>query len=251
LIGTFPLNAANQVALRARLAGSGGVTSATNSGIWVGSPGSVQFIAREGSAAPGVSDGAVFADLHANYFRIALNDSGTLLFHAGLTGAAVNSDNDAGIWRGTSGDLELIVREGDPVPAAPDGIVFGTLSWQPTLTRDGEALFSADLAGAGVTTANDGSIWWADASGELLQIVREGDLFDVDDGPGEDLRTIASAAFASDVGTDNFYPNGQIPLRLSFTSGGGSGIFLATVPEPAIPAAIGLVLFPLLRRRRA
>ena len=72
----------------------------------------------------------------------------------------------------------------------------------------------------------------------------------MDDGPGEDLRTIATVAYASDVGTDNFYPQGRIPLRLTFTAGGGSGIFLATVPEPSMLALLGLPLFTALRRRR-
>ena len=65
----------------------------------------------------------------------------------------------------------------------------------------------------------------------------------------EDLRTIATAAFASDVGTDNFYPQGRIPLHLTFV-GGGSGIFLATVPEPSSAVLVGLLVFPALRRRR-
>src|SRR5690242_13701507 len=69
--------------------------------------------------------------------------------------------------------LRTIVLTGTPPPGLPT-LMFDFLS-DPRLADTGEVAFWADVAGPGVTDANNGTIW-SDRSGSLALVLREGDL---------------------------------------------------------------------------
>ena len=85
-----------------------------------GSP--LGLIAREGKPAPGVDDGAEFANFAD---ASSLNSSGDMAFVAGLrtgTGGVVDDNNDLGLFTSIDGEFQLIVREGDLFTVTlPDG----------------------------------------------------------------------------------------------------------------------------------
>ncbi|QQE10160.1 PEP-CTERM sorting domain-containing protein [Planctomycetota bacterium] len=85
-----------------------------------------------------------------------------------------------------------------------------------------------------------------DTDGVLSLLVKEGDLFDVDGGEGEDLREIQM------IDERSFWLNddGVLALGLVFTDG-SSGVFTMQIPEPSMLGLLGLGGMMLLRRRNA
>lgn len=242
------INDAGQVAFGADLVGA--VTTLTNSGIWAGTPGSIQLVVREGMAAPGTSAGVNFGNLS---LTPVLNGAGEVIFIGQLVGSGVTTSNDRGIWIGTPGSLRKIFREGDAAPGTGAGVVFSGSSGLPAANALGQVAFQGVLGGTGVTTDNDRGVWATDLAGNLLLVVREGDSFDVNEGPGIDLRTIAGVSGVEGGGEDGrgdlFTDSGQIFLSLDFTDG-TSGIFIASVPEPSALGALALAVMALQRRTR-
>ncbi len=99
--------------------GTGGVTSSNNSGIWLEDNGELVLQARRADPAAGVV-GASYSTL--SDFR--LSPSGSYSFWGTLLNAgAVTPDNDTALWVNRDGALELVMREGDPIPGLEDGSV--------------------------------------------------------------------------------------------------------------------------------
>jgi hypothetical protein len=141
-------------------------------GIWSGGPGSLALVARGGDHAPGTPSGVNF---RGNFSRPVLNNTGQTAFGAQLTGSGVDSANDRGIWSEGSGALSLVARAGSPAPGTPVGVSFGSIeTLRPVLNQAGQIAFHATLAGSGVNSTNNESIW-SDRSGSLAPVARGGD----------------------------------------------------------------------------
>jgi hypothetical protein len=252
LVGDLAFNDAGQTAFNgALLVGSGDVTSANDHGIWSEGSGSLSLIARRGSIAPGTS-GGVFFGLDTP----ALNGAGQTTFRGLLLNGTggVTPENDSGIWFEDSGSVSLIAREGS---AAPDTAgVFNKFNGGLIFNDAGQIAFNGILrleVGV-VTLANDRGIWATDPNGVLRLVVREGDLFDVnDDSLIDDIRTIESIEFLIDQtgGQDGrstaFNDVGQLAFSLNFTDG-SEGVFVATIPEPGTMALLLAGSLVLVRR---
>jgi hypothetical protein len=147
VFASLSLGDSGRVAFRAPLQiGPGGVTSATNVGIWA-SDGGGSFLARGGDPAPGVAGGS-FA---TNFGSPVQSDAG-IAFSAGLAGGG------SGIWApdGAGGQAPVALA-GDAAPGT-SGAVFGSLAGlRLSLDDFGRVAFAASLApgSGGVTTAND------------------------------------------------------------------------------------------------
>jgi hypothetical protein len=184
---TGQINDAGQVLFDARFATGGGITTANDYALVVWTNGSTQIIAREGNQAPGLPAGVVFAGggsgatefqpftVNSNVF----NSAGSTLLDCHLDGTGVvASVNDEALYFGGSGGLTLVLRRGDAVPGLPGvtwGNARGDIGASASLTNGGRMAFVGRLAGAGVTSANDRSIWTGTV-GNLTMIAREGDL---------------------------------------------------------------------------
>lgn len=116
---TVAFNTGGQVAFTASLTGGDSVTSVNSAGLWVGPGGGLSLAVRMGDAAPGT--GAVFS----SPLDPTLNSSGRVMFRAGLTGAGVDTTNDAGLWSGLPGSLSLVARKGDAAPGVTGGVFTG------------------------------------------------------------------------------------------------------------------------------
>ena len=205
-IANFALNNAGQVAFVS------GFTSFERggSGIWIGTPGNLQLIARSGNSA-GVA-GATFDQFNADLSNHFLNDSGEVVFQADLSRA--DQSTIQGLFRGSAGQTTPIVYQGQP---AGGGWTFEGVG-NATINNAGDVAFTAVLKDEAGITAD--SVWIADAQNRLTLVARVGALFQVRPG---DERTVHSIA-ASRIDED-----GQVVLRLEFSTG-TSGIFIAGLP---------------------
>ncbi len=157
----------------------GDTVAGVNDHAWFeGGVGNLQMIVRRGDAAPGAAVGETFASLASSG---SYTDAGGVAFVGFLTGPNVTTANDAGIWAGRAGTLQLIAREGDAAPGIPggtigsaggQGIVNGTGT--PVMNERGQILFQVTV----VTAAADVRAYYSydPARGLELQLL-EGDTF--------------------------------------------------------------------------
>jgi hypothetical protein len=171
-INTFPpIGLSGPVAYRGTLVVGGAVTTANDTGIWAQPPAaSMTLIAREGDTAAGTG-GATFT----SFGDPLLQSGNTAIVPASLlVGGAVTTANDSGLWFGTSGNLQLFVREGDPAPGAGGA----TFSGAPVATAvpSGTIAFRFGLTGTGVTSANNIGIWAGSTPASVQLVMRAGDI---------------------------------------------------------------------------
>ncbi|HKE02048.1 MAG TPA: choice-of-anchor tandem repeat NxxGxxAF-containing protein [Planctomycetota bacterium] len=142
-----------------------GVDFFNSEGILSDAAGSLGLVVRSGDPAPGFAPGVTF-----EFFgRPFVGPNGDISFFANLAGPGMTELNDDTIWALRSGELTLIVREGDP---APGGDVIGnpsvTGAFHNVSQRGGDKLAFSSLLAAG------GSAIFSDASGSLVSVVRSG-----------------------------------------------------------------------------
>jgi hypothetical protein len=224
VLGGFALNNASEYVLVANLNTGGSVTSQNDAGLWAARGGNPMLLfVREADHAPGTNA----ADGFSTFSSLRLNEQGRIAFQGtvavipGQTDPGLTTLNDGGIWSEGAAGLELIARENDPAPGVPAGVLFDFFS-APAMNATGRLAFLADLRGAGVTTANNTGLWAQDDNGALTLLLREGDSFDVDDGPGTDMRTVSQIGFWSDgAGEDGARTGlnevGQLVFSAAFT----------------------------------
>lgn len=190
--GAPDLNDSGEIAFFGSLAGAG-VQPTNGGGIFTLD----RLVARLGITAPGAGI-AVFSD----FGRPALNNSGETASLGVIRGSGVTFENNTGIF--TAGALSP--REGDAAPGA-GGAVFSGFT-DPALNDAGRTAFTANLAGSGVTGANNVGVF---ASGAL--VARRGDA-----APG------AGGAVFSTFGAPALNNSGETAFRGSLT---GAGVTLA------------------------
>jgi hypothetical protein len=233
--GTFYLpvgfNNAGQIAIQSFLAGD--VDSTNDEALWTNVSGSLKLVARRGSQAADAPDGVNFGMFSLTGWP-ALNDAGRIAFLGGIEGAGVDESNNEGIWAGETDALALVARRGQHAPGTSSGVNYSDLQY-PSLNSSGQVAFRGDLAGSGVTSANDKAIWASDRTGILQIVARSGDQLEV--APG-DFRTLSDLNFTSATGNSDgrasgFNNFGQLAFWASFTDG-TQGVFVsnkvATVP---------------------
>lgn len=166
------VNDAGQILLMARL----GESFIQNSSIWVGTPGGLELVVLGlVDQVPDFPAGAFFR----RFPTPAFNENGRIAFSADAHYMPVDFDSEVigrGIWSNHSGNLNLVVRDGDRAPGTPDEVVFE--EFEPVILRDnGHVVFKADLriGEGGVTVDNNTGIWAGDAA-NLRLIAREGSL---------------------------------------------------------------------------
>jgi hypothetical protein len=219
----------------------GGVTTATDSGIWAeDGTGSPQLIARNGSgAAPGTT---------ANFLTFSDpidNNNNAVAFRATLTVATgqATAATATGIWCNSAGPLALVAQQGGQASGCPTGATFKAfnelaLADQGGATNKGGVILLAALntsTAAGVSTTNNLGIWAVDPAGTLQLIVRTGDILNVGTSNAPNNKTVTGLAFLPAPK----YVNGQ---SRSFAEASGDLVYLATFSDKS--TAILKVVFP-------
>jgi hypothetical protein len=203
-IASVRLNSAGQIAFRGFLTGPGVTQNVNRIGIWAERPTGLELVAREGSPVPGIA-GANFALLNDPSF----NRNGHTAFVALMTG--VPGPSNAAILSEAGGSLAVAARRGAAAPGTAPGVTFNAFT-SPMLNGEGQLAFSAILAGAGVTAANDTG-FWSNGSGSFSLIARE-----AAQAPGADTGHLFSA-FANPV----FNSAGQLAFSATLSGTGVTG----------------------------
>jgi hypothetical protein len=233
------INGTGQVAFTAALSGG-----SSTKGVFAGLPGALQTVALQGNPAPAGGN-------YGNPFSVVLNGSGQVAFYSTLTGGS----SGLGMFVGAPGSVQAVALQG---AAAPGGGNYSDF-YNPVLNGKGQVAFPAVLSGTGVTSANDFALF-AGAPGSVVQVVREGDVIDVDPGVGVVNRTVANDGIGfttlANIGSGgqdgrgwSFNDNGLLVYELTFTDG-SSGVFTSVVPEPTAPALLAAAAMLPRRRRR-
>jgi hypothetical protein len=161
-----------QVAFYGRLvnnsSGEGGVTNANRGGIWAQQGGITSLLIREGDQAPGTPPESVFSLTLTDV--PVINGSGKVAFAANLSGAAVTTSNDRGIWANSYGPLSLVARKGMQAPGFEPGRIFGYLS-EPVMNSNGDVAFISALQGPAPPAIPDTGIW-SNRTGDLALVAR-------------------------------------------------------------------------------
>jgi hypothetical protein len=159
-------NSAGQVAFTANILTGGSVTTANDTGLWVGAPGSLNLLARTGNQAPGTISGDTFATIGSP----TLNSTGAAAFIGTIAGTDASAGTNTALWAGAPGNLQLIARTGslfDVDPADPgtdlrtvsliglDTGSGGSDGWESSYNSAGTLAFSLEFTdgSSGVFTA--------------------------------------------------------------------------------------------------
>jgi hypothetical protein len=240
------VNASGQVAFQTNLTGG-----SSTSGIFVGAPGLLQAAALQGGTAPG---GGTFS----GFGQPLINAPGHVAFLATTT----NASSPRGIFAGAPGSLRAAALQNLLAPDG-NGATFSGFNWFALDSSD-DVVFLANLAGAGVTSANNLGLYLS-LPGGSAEVIRTGDIVNT----GSGLHTVSGIGVATGAsGQDGLSSNGSggqdgqamsfndagtLVFKLSFTDG-TSGIFSTTsVPEPssAFLTVAGLFAAVRLCKRRA
>lgn len=198
-----------------------------------GAPGNFRTVIAHGDPAPGVAGGPGI-DLATVEPRV--NRSGQVAFRA----TTLEVTPREGIWSEGSGALELVARIGDPAPGTAGLVFVEFLGFE--LNDLGQLAVLVEV-GASVDFPGDPTLYFASAGASPELVVRAEDFFEV--APG-DLRRVSSlqasvesVGFLDEQERGALNHLGELVFSLWFydaTGGpggsGGSGIFVATVPEP-------------------
>ena len=120
-------------------------TSTGLEGLWYSA--SNELIAFKGQSAPGTPSGVKFK----SFIQFFISNADDILFTATLTGTGVNSTNDKGVWLSKSGNISLLLREGDAAPDC-DSARIGTISEVDFGTLHGFYSILATLTGTSSST---------------------------------------------------------------------------------------------------
>lgn len=240
------LGAAGEVATIATIQGPG-IDSSNNGGIWRVTDDAIAPVARDGTDSvlgPGLGSGVIFNTYDAGpngngtgFANVSTYD-GSVAFLAGLAGISGVGDNPVrGVFLNDSaGDVNTAIAltrtSGDLGPNLGGGEVFVGF-YSLDITADGTTFFRAHDMVEGATTTTSG--FWAYSDGELVKLLRSGDMVDgrtIGGFMGVDVDPISNTALAHVIFKE-----------------GGSSLLLVSVPEPTSTAALLMASGFLCRRR--
>lgn len=156
-----------------------GIDSGNQSGLWRERPdGSIALIARSADPAPGLPGLTCTGPIGGT-----IADSGTSVLIGGVNGPGVTTENNDVIWSDRDGTMGVLMREGDPAPGTPPGVVigrgtFGTPTTFPATVTNagGRALVAANLLGPGLDAFDDEALFLENQlTGAPELVIREGD----------------------------------------------------------------------------
>lgn len=170
----------------------GDATLANDQGLWAGTPGNIQLVAREGMAAVGASGTAtVFSTTSGQpIYGKAINASGQVAFGASLSGpgigAGTGNDRAIYVWSpGGGGSLALAVQIGNVAPDTTPTTVFSVIDDVPSFNNAGQVAFRGIVADDDLDPNNHYGVW-AGAPGDVRLIYRANDFTPI---PGVQFRT--------------------------------------------------------------
>jgi hypothetical protein len=216
----FSMN--RSVAVEAYLSGLD-INGSNSTAYALADPEGVSIVARSGDPAEGAEAGRVYTGFS---YEPVIGGGGHVAFYGGDLDPSDWPSQRTGIWAGLPGQLERVVRQGDPAPGTDD-VFYAMYRNTPALNRFGQIAFPVQLEVPGTSTRSD-SIWATDIEGNLTMIARVGQSLEV--APGDE-RTIRWLHFNTFHGDDDGRPRslndfGQVVFHAEFTDG-SYGLFLS------------------------
>ena len=227
------LNDAGQVAFRAELTNS---DRPFDWGIFSGSPGTVQRLARSGDAAPGVPTDFTYGTLPRDPY--ALTGSGAVLFAASLSQSGTYTEG-WGLWVASGNQAQVVCSQTVIAPGMDP--YFDNLSGA-TMRDSGVVAITAELGGPSVNHTNYMGIW-AGPAGNLQPVARMGEqavgapigitYADYESGVAFGIPALSDAGLVAFGGrTANPQP-GQFPQSAAWAGQPGALHLLAREGDPA------------------
>ena len=169
------LSDTGKIAFSASLIREGSVNDTNDSGIWVYSDGTLELLARSGSSAPGI-DGGIFEQFFFPDFApspplvLSMNSLGEVAFRARSTDPTLKR----GIWVTRSGELELLVADGQQAPGTGGALfnIRGSNTSKPVVMNDAGVIPMIESSGA---QDRRSGVWITRPDG-MERIVKDGDL---------------------------------------------------------------------------
>jgi len=214
-------------------------------GLYAGSPGHIQLIARRGWQAAGMPQGVTYHSPGAPAFDRA---TGYFAFASTLDTPEADPSHHSALYIGSPESFDLLAYTGMAVPGASDATFssFGSI----VLNSNGQVAFIAYITGTGIDAGrNNEGIWATDLNGQLHLVARTGVPFALS-GTDSAVPTVLSIASSDnyDIGPFVFNDSGQLVFHAEFF-GSREGVFLvSTVPEPSVFWGMVVAGIVLLRR---
>lgn len=224
-------NQNGQFMMHADLLNGDVVAGVNDRAVYIGSTSGLTLAVRKGDAAPGTD--AFFGTW--NNSNSAFSNAGAVTIASSITGGTAVSTNDSGIWSGTPGNMQLVVREGDILPGTVATEMVGSSGTFGSLTviagDQGVVVFDTDLLnGDAVPAVNSRALCaWSPGLG-LRVVVRQGDSVEISAGVFKTVSGYGTVQFNNtDAAPLCLSSNGVLALRLNFTDG-TSAIVKITIP---------------------
>lgn len=211
--GACTFNASGELIINSDLQGPGVTPGVDDRGVFLVGPGPSQtLVIRRGDPAPGVPGAAIDT---VNNSSMQLSDSGIVAFQASTQGTSGTTD-DSGIWAGTPGNLQLVLREGDVAPGT-GGAVFGqTTGWSMVMNNKGQLIVINSVVGG---PANSCTFMWDPIVG-LVPLLVFNDTLEVQPGVFKNMTTSGGIQFSNGNSRPlSFSDTGDYTLRVSTTDG--------------------------------
>lgn len=215
-IGTMALSRSGKMCFNASLVGGDVVGTTNDAAIYVGDTTGFTMAVRKGDAAPSGVTGETFATLYTS--SINVNDNGAVMFYAILAGATVTTDNDAGLWVGTPGNLSIIAREGDVAPGIANAVFTTITPGSAHLNDRGQSVFGCSILLNGTTSQS--ATYAYDPNQGLILLNTAGDTYTTSTGPKTANGIDGGIQFNSGDGCAmTLNNNGDFVRRINFTAG--------------------------------
>ena len=195
-----------------------------------GGSGTFFTLARDGMPLPG--DPTVTLDRVART-NIDMNAAGLVAFDCMIAGAPF--DRDTAILIGGPGGLEVVLREGDPLPGG--GVAQHLVGPSPLWTFNERGQFAMRLGVDGESV-----LYATRPNGEMVRLASTGEVLVPDDGPAGLVQAISFEfnARSSDSGKPAiFNSTGELVMPIRYVGSGGSGLHVWDIDDPC-PADLAL-----------
>ncbi|HVU86542.1 MAG TPA: PEP-CTERM sorting domain-containing protein [Pirellulales bacterium] len=217
----------DQVTFTAGLQGPG--VNFAFGGIWSGTPGNINLVARIGDQAPGMASGVTLQSqtFGTPFANIDANGAGQVVFASDAVNQSLSSTG-SGLWTGTAGHVSLVAAGGAQAPGMPNGTNFSLDAFSnyptnsaligPLVNAQGQVAFSAyvDKPGSPIPMHSGGGIW-AGLPGHLNLIAQIGQQ--------------APVAPLSNLTFMSFSPNLPTPYPTLAMNDAGQVAFTATLSD--------------------
>ena len=217
------MNRLGGLCFQALIAGGG-----TDEAIISGGGGQFFALARDGQPYP--DDPALSLDRVARS-DIDINAAGQVAFACMIAGAPFTSDS--AILVGGPGGMEVVLREGDPLPGGGVAPHLTGAWW--TINERGQIAMVMSVDGESVLYATR-------PNGEMVKLASTGEVLAPDDGPAGLVAAI-SFAFQSRSGDSGkpaiFNGSGELVIPIRYTGSGGQGLHVFDIDDPC-PADLAL-----------